>query len=56
MCVRYEIIVISLGYRPRKSIVKVKSNNLDEQKPYGFAAARGVIADLFISGGGVRRL
>ena len=30
---------LSLGYRPRKSIVKVKSNNLDEQKRYGFAAA-----------------
>ena len=30
---------LSLGYRPRKSIVKVKSNNLDEQERYGFAAA-----------------
>ena len=30
---------LSLGYRPRKSIVKVKSNNLDEQKRYESAAA-----------------
>ena len=28
---------LSLGYRPRKSVVKVKSNNLDEQKRYQFA-------------------
>ncbi|CAF0993582.1 unnamed protein product [Rotaria sp. Silwood1] len=28
---------LSLGYRPRKSVVKVKSNNLDEQKRYEFA-------------------
>ena len=29
---------LSLGYRPRKSVIKVKSNNLDEQKRYQFAA------------------
>jgi hypothetical protein len=29
---------LSLGYRPRKSVVKVKSNNLNEQKRYQFAA------------------
>lgn len=28
---------LSLGYRPRKSVVKVKSKNLDEQKQYQFA-------------------
>lgn len=30
---------LSLGYRPRKAIVKDKSNNLDEQKQYGCTAA-----------------
>ena len=29
---------LSLGYRPRKSVIKVKSNKLDEQKRYQFAA------------------
>ncbi|CAF4884930.1 unnamed protein product, partial [Rotaria sp. Silwood2] len=29
---------LSLGYRPRKSVIKVKSNKLDEQKQYQFAA------------------
>ncbi|CAF4088563.1 unnamed protein product [Rotaria sordida] len=28
----------SLGYRPRKSLVKVKSNNINEEKRYQFAA------------------
>ncbi|CAF2692452.1 unnamed protein product, partial [Rotaria sp. Silwood2] len=28
---------LSLGYRPRKSIVKVKNNNINEQKRYQFA-------------------
>ncbi|CAF1178126.1 unnamed protein product [Rotaria sp. Silwood1] len=28
---------LSLGYRPRKSIIKVKSNNINEQKLYEFA-------------------
>ena len=29
---------LSLGYRPHKSVIKVKSNNLDEQKRYQLAA------------------
>jgi transposase len=29
---------LSLGYRPRKSVVKIKSNNFNEQKRYTFAA------------------
>ena len=29
---------LSLGYRPRKSFIKVKTNKLDEQKRYQFAA------------------
>ncbi|CAF4896260.1 unnamed protein product, partial [Rotaria sp. Silwood1] len=28
---------LSLGYRPRKSIVKVKTNHINEQKRYQFA-------------------
>jgi hypothetical protein len=28
---------LSLGYRPRKSLVKVKNNNINEQKRYQFA-------------------
>lgn len=30
---------LSLGYRPRKAVIKVKSNNLNEQSRYQFAAA-----------------
>ena len=34
---------LSLGYRPRKSIIKVKSNKLDEQKRYQFATMHSVM-------------